>query len=386
MRDLSGWKVLFPIGLLGLLVAGWAIQPVIDPDTWWHLRVGEYIVDKASLPQTDFISRVGFEESRPWVAYSWLYETGLAIAFDHLGLYGIVLLRLVAVLVVTAVVMRLFFSHAEEAVIPLAVALAWVIGFLPFCTERPWHASVLLCAATLHVLGRDDARSFAFVIFVAAADVRPGREPAYSVCAVTRFARHRLRVCPCGSVNRAKGNLPFNVSLFRVHAHQPLFSRHLCRGLRVCLTSSTGPHHPGVAAAGVGSMVELAVDRALGVRGLSVTASGNAAARFVDFRGRSRLCDSIAAGYLVRHDDGWFRRGTATPVTPAQPSSDRYGDRHFRGPNPPSSPGLGSDPSVCAGRSRFIRLAAAGQHRRTGPLSGHGCPICEGPKARRATL
>ena len=154
MRDLGGWKVLFPIGLLGLVVAGWAVQPVIDPDTWWHLRVGEYIVDKSSLPQTDFISRVGYEESKPWLAYSWLYEIGLALAFDGLGLYGIMLLRLLAVLAVTAVVVRLFFTHAESAAIPLAVTALWVFGFLPFCTERPWHASVLLCAATLHVLGR----------------------------------------------------------------------------------------------------------------------------------------------------------------------------------------------------------------------------------------
>ena len=154
MRDFGGWKVTFLIGLLGMFVAGWAVQPVIDPDTWWHLRVGEYVVDKSSLPQTDFISRVGSQEAKPWVAYSWLYEIGVFLSFDALGLYGIVLLRLVSVLVVTAVVMRLFFSHAEEAAIPLAVAAAWVFGFLPFCTERPWHSSVLLCALTLHVLGR----------------------------------------------------------------------------------------------------------------------------------------------------------------------------------------------------------------------------------------
>src|SRR5919197_4765573 len=47
--------------------------PVLDPDIWWHLRVGQWVVEHGTVPQTDPFSQAG----RPWVAYSWLYEVTL---------------------------------------------------------------------------------------------------------------------------------------------------------------------------------------------------------------------------------------------------------------------------------------------------------------------
>jgi hypothetical protein len=40
-----------------------------DYDTWWHLKVGDWIVQNSALPHTGILSRTAAD--RPWVAYSW---------------------------------------------------------------------------------------------------------------------------------------------------------------------------------------------------------------------------------------------------------------------------------------------------------------------------
>src|SRR5947209_10563424 len=58
---------------LPVLVAVRAVaDPVFDPDIWWHLRVGQWVVEHGSVPGHDPFSLPGHD--RPWVAYSWLFE------------------------------------------------------------------------------------------------------------------------------------------------------------------------------------------------------------------------------------------------------------------------------------------------------------------------
>ena len=60
---------------------------VTDFDTWWHLKVGDWIVQNRALPHTGILSRTAVD--RPWVAYSWGYEVLLSRAYDWFGLIGI---------------------------------------------------------------------------------------------------------------------------------------------------------------------------------------------------------------------------------------------------------------------------------------------------------
>lgn len=60
---------------------------VTDFDTWWHLKVGDWIIQNSALPHTGILSRTAV--ARPWVAYSWGYEVLLSIAYSWFGLVGI---------------------------------------------------------------------------------------------------------------------------------------------------------------------------------------------------------------------------------------------------------------------------------------------------------
>src|SRR4051794_26880358 len=48
-------------------------EPVFDPDIWWHLRTGQWVLEHRDVPHLDPFSQI----QKPWVAYSWLYEAGL---------------------------------------------------------------------------------------------------------------------------------------------------------------------------------------------------------------------------------------------------------------------------------------------------------------------
>ena len=64
-------RVLILIGLYAI-PAIFVMTPITDPDIWWHLRTGQWIVEHGAVPMTDPFSSYGM--GKPWIAYSWLFE------------------------------------------------------------------------------------------------------------------------------------------------------------------------------------------------------------------------------------------------------------------------------------------------------------------------
>ena len=60
---------------------------VLDLDIWWHLKVGDWIVQHLAVPRNGILSRTA--ANRPWVAYSWGYEVLLSRAYAWFGLMGV---------------------------------------------------------------------------------------------------------------------------------------------------------------------------------------------------------------------------------------------------------------------------------------------------------
>ena len=60
---------------------------VLDLDIWWHLKVGDWIVQHRAVPHNGLFSWTAAD--RPWVAYSWGYEILMSRAYAWFGLLGI---------------------------------------------------------------------------------------------------------------------------------------------------------------------------------------------------------------------------------------------------------------------------------------------------------
>lgn len=63
--------------LLALLIP--AIQPVTDPDFWWHLTAGNWILDHHAVPRYDLFTFT--VPDHRWITHEWLSEVFLAMLF-----------------------------------------------------------------------------------------------------------------------------------------------------------------------------------------------------------------------------------------------------------------------------------------------------------------
>src|SRR5262249_50899088 len=107
--SVSRWLPIFMLAAIYAIPIVVALRPVadpvVDPDIWWHMRVGQWVCEHRAVPITDPFSRYGAD--KPWVAYSWLYEVLVYRLYEMLGLAGIVVYRVAMSLAVVAALHRL---------------------------------------------------------------------------------------------------------------------------------------------------------------------------------------------------------------------------------------------------------------------------------------
>jgi hypothetical protein len=149
---LEAWAPLATCCLVLLLPALWLLVQgdICDPDVWWHLRTGRWIVEHRALPASDCFSEYG--QGKPWVAYSWLAELllyGLCQAFGMFGLRIFLAAMALAILgAMYALLGRLQPNHRVTAMMTLVAA----IGMFTLFSPRPWLFSILFFIVELDLL------------------------------------------------------------------------------------------------------------------------------------------------------------------------------------------------------------------------------------------
>jgi hypothetical protein len=155
MRALLRLRWLQLLTLTGLLVAVGAIAfnlkfSVLDLDIWWHLRVGDWIVQHLAVPHTGILSRTA--ANRPWVAYSWGYEVLLSRFYAWFGLLGVglfgTLLTLAVAYSIYWMLRRLSDRFWLSSVLMVIVCSAFLFNGMP----RPVFFSIILFCITLTLL------------------------------------------------------------------------------------------------------------------------------------------------------------------------------------------------------------------------------------------
>jgi hypothetical protein len=102
-----------------------ALHPdIYNPDFWWHIRTGDWILQHHSVPQFDPFTQSGAQ--RTFIAYSWLFEVVSAKLFARVGLP---------------------FLPAATAILTAAIFLALFSLLRSFRTELTHVALLLVCAA-----------------------------------------------------------------------------------------------------------------------------------------------------------------------------------------------------------------------------------------------
>jgi len=123
---------------------------ITDPDIWWHLATGRWILQHHGVPLTDPFSSYGM--GKPWIAYSWLFDVVIQLLFQHFSYVGIVLYE-VAIRVALAVALfhlvrslLPYFGRASMLTVVSLYAISGAVG------PRPGMVTILFGILELDIL------------------------------------------------------------------------------------------------------------------------------------------------------------------------------------------------------------------------------------------
>lgn len=144
------FRRLIIVALLYCIPASQAMVPLVDPDIWWHLRTGQWIVEHAQVPATDPFSAYGM--GNHWVAYSWLFEVLVYGLFTKFGLMGILVFT-VAMSLLIALALHSALRRAELPFIVEVLLVAAGLGaMIKMISPRSWLFSILFFTVELSIL------------------------------------------------------------------------------------------------------------------------------------------------------------------------------------------------------------------------------------------
>ena len=118
---------------------------LLDGDTGYHIRAGDYIVEKLSVPKEDIFSYIN--PPLKWTAHEWLAEVMMSIIHKHTGMNGIVIFYSILIAFSFYLFLKLLNSNYKN------ILLVWtIVFFATTCTMFHW-------------LARPHIFSFLFLIF-----------------------------------------------------------------------------------------------------------------------------------------------------------------------------------------------------------------------------
>lgn len=134
--------------LFGLLAM--TARPATDPDLWWHLRTGQWIVETGHVPHSDPYSftRAG----QPWVAHEWLLEVLFYELWKHGGFAALIVF---SAIVTTAGFILLYLRCLADGVKNHWAAAAIILGALaaaPSWGVRPQIFTFMLASLLLWLM------------------------------------------------------------------------------------------------------------------------------------------------------------------------------------------------------------------------------------------
>ena len=132
---------------LAVTVGSYICAPIADPDLWWHIVVGRWILAHRQIPTVDYWNM--FSSAAEWRAYSWSNEVVLALIDREWGMKGLVVSQLLLAITLTAslqfFVGRLARDHFFGAFFGMYVAAACYNHF----TLRPQSVVWILFAGAI---------------------------------------------------------------------------------------------------------------------------------------------------------------------------------------------------------------------------------------------
>ena len=132
--------------IIGFFAAGaMSIKSLREPDLWWQIRTGEWILVNHQVPKVDVFSFT--HQGVNWINIKWGFEVLAAWISNHLGAESVFVIQLLVSILI------LFFTFK-------IMQLSQIKGAVPFCIT----ALGLLIAIEYRIIGRPEMFSHLFVV------------------------------------------------------------------------------------------------------------------------------------------------------------------------------------------------------------------------------
>lgn len=121
-----------------------------DPDIWWHLRTGDWILAHHAVPFTDPFSSFGM--GKPWVAYSWLFDLVSAVGFARFSFLSIAILEIAVRVVLSVALFHLLRGLCPSFWRAVGLTAAGLLVMTEVIGPRPGMLTILFVILEFDIL------------------------------------------------------------------------------------------------------------------------------------------------------------------------------------------------------------------------------------------
>jgi hypothetical protein len=144
----------FPVFLAAILAGGACVAAhfrFVDPDSWWHIKIGETILQTHLWPTKDIYSFTA--PGAPWIAYEWLGEVMIAFA-ARFGFSGLASLQFLWASTLTLLVLYYSYLRSKNVKAAFLASVFALIMLGAFFTLRPQVMGYIFMGTLLVALER----------------------------------------------------------------------------------------------------------------------------------------------------------------------------------------------------------------------------------------
>lgn len=128
-----------------------------DSDSFWQIKVGQWIIDHGAMPYTDIYSFTRFGE--PWISSSWLAQVLYAVVYGSWDWAGPVVLTSLAIGATVAIFIHLLDAYVDPARAILLATVALLISVTHFLARPHMLALPVMLAFVGGLIVAADRRS-----------------------------------------------------------------------------------------------------------------------------------------------------------------------------------------------------------------------------------
>lgn len=133
-----------------LFIFSLACRPIVDPDFWWHLKTGQYLLQSRSIPHVDIFSAVF--AGKEWITHEWLSEVFIFAVYRVAGFGGLVITFGFLITLAFALIYQRSRKRADHIYITGSAMVLGALAAAPTWGVRPQVFSFLFAAVFLKVL------------------------------------------------------------------------------------------------------------------------------------------------------------------------------------------------------------------------------------------